>query len=382
MEAGPVKKVVFGGAGVSLLVLAGVIAAGWYLMNTEWSSEQSKTTGLSAANTQTSTRMPINARPLEYTFPKEGEKKQPEQKVADLPYDIQKPPPYVAPPPKQAPKATQKQQEELRLGFGVLDDGAEDKARNVVPASATGVISPQSAIDGIGRQELPAARQNLVRENRSFLDNASRIDGDGVIDGRLQASVSDMILQPGVIIPLRALNAASTRQPGGLAAEVIYDIKDSLTQSCVLIPAGTIAYGPVNSQVAYAAESMQAPVTRLHFPETGDIIDIGGMPATGMDGKPGVDGHVNRHIMQMAFAILGEAAVQSLSQAGQIFGNGEQTIVNVGTTATANSAGSVVSEIARRQLDLQNEIYIDQGDITAFMTTRVIPLPPFQGRCD
>lgn len=270
----------------------------------------------------------------------------------------------------QAPRARQKPADMPSLAWGEVVQAV------AIPAS-TGL---QTARAGEPSSELPSQyQQGLSQQKREFL---ARRSGSSHVTAPYIPQLSPTFIRSGTLVQTTVLNGATTNQPGGLVAQVNYDVMDSLKGTCVLIPASSYVIWEINDLVTYGDDRMQAASQRIEFPD-GAIQEIPGMAATDETGKAGLKGRVDRHHDTMAMAIIGDATLKVLGSAGRLFGGGSGD-VNIGVMsadALGGSVSDVGNEIVRRELDRQNEITLEPGDPMSLFVQRQLILPPY-GECN
>lgn len=298
------------------------------------------------------------------------------------------PPPSFQTPSFSPPKQTQVVQhppqppKRVSIGFVQVADNGQPGQGLTLPQGTPGG-SAGSKVSGM-QQELPEyARQGLSPQKRDFLDRNAM--ARAVVGSPLQPSPSDLYLKTGTMLYAQVINGVTTDQPGTIVATVNYDVRDSLTGKCVLIPATSTLVGTTNDMVAYGQTRGQAAWQRIEFPD-GSYQDIGSMPATDAIGKAGFDGRVNHHYAQLTFAILGAGAISAMETLPQTLqnSNGSNGQVNVyasGAAGSTRAASEAANEMVRRELDRQNEITLDPGDDITLMLMRILPLPA-RGECD
>jgi type IV secretion system protein VirB10 len=141
------------------------------------------------------------------------------------------------------------------------------------------------------------------------------------------ATTSRYELRRGTIINANWSIALDSTLPGGvLVAKVSEDVKDSITHSVVVLPAGTIVTGVGDSQTqagearylcAWDEVELPPPDSRKFY--------MGSNPGAGRQGENGVDVSVDTH----AGRDFGQAVLYSILQAGVNLASRASTVVNL-----------------------------------------------------
>lgn len=159
------------------------------------------------------------------------------------------------------------------------------------------------------------------------------------------------VVTQGTRLPVVLLEAMNSDLPGRVTARTTEAIRDSATQSTVLIPAGTRLHGQYSSEVKPGQSRMLVAFTRMVLPD-GRSVNIGGAQGSDAVGQAGIDGDVNHHWMKMygysfAIAIIGEKGLPD----GGVRSSGGSINGQALTSTTRTVAGEVLADVSKRVLD-------------------------------
>lgn len=231
----------------------------------------------------------------------------------------------------------------------------------------------------VGQDRLPAyAEQGQSGQMSRFLANSGF--REVVVGYPYMQPVSTVMLQAGTLIQATAITAINTDLPGEMLAMINTRVCD-LSGKWEVIPAGSKLLGRMNSQLAYGQRRAQGTFSRLLFPN-GYSQQFDSMAATDEKGAPGMDAHVDRHLLEMAGAFAGAVVLSAAGQSGQLFrGNGGETNIGVlAGSAAGSQAQQMGGDMINRELNRQNTLYLNPNDPVALMLTQDMALPPYEGR--
>ena len=195
----------------------------------------------------------------------------------------------------------------------VLAQQSASNERDLSQASEIPGSVAASAAQGIGMDRQP--HQQFLAQQRGTV-------------GYLQMQ-SRYELRRGTIINARWLTTLDSTLPGGvLKAMVTESVKDSLTHSVVVLPAGTILTGAGDSQTQEGEARYLCTFDELELPAPDSrTFFMGDNPGSGRQGENGVDVSVDTH----AGRDFGHAALYSVLQAGVNLASRASTVVDLGS---------------------------------------------------
>jgi type IV secretion system protein VirB10 len=175
---------------------------------------------------------------------------------------------------------------------------------------------------------------------------------------------SSVILLQGTRIPAVTLEAVNSDLPGQITARATEDIRDSLTQTEVLVPAGTRFIGRYSADISPGQERILSAFSRMVLPD-GRSVDLGDSRAVDGQGQAGMGGDVNNHWFTMfgyslAIALIADKALPD--------GGVKQSTSMTSSSATRTVAGEVLVDVSKRVLDRNTRI---APTITAPMGQRI-----------
>lgn len=188
------------------------------------------------------------------------------------------------------------------------------------------------------------------------------------------------LLLQGTRIAAVTLEAINSDMPGQISARATEDLRDSLTQRTVLVPAGTRFMGSYNAEVAPGQSRVLMAFNRMVLPD-GRSVDLHASNATDAIGQSGITGEVNNHFLKMyAYSLAVAIAGERLSNKGVTSGGTSQTGQQ---QSTKTIAGEVLADVSRRILDrnanIPPTITTPIGERIYITITRDIVLAPWKG---
>lgn len=191
---------------------------------------------------------------------------------------------------------------------------------------------------------------------------------------------SPWMLFQGTVIPAVLVTPVTSDAPGSLTARVTRDVYDDVHAQRLLIPKGSRLYGTYMSEVGEGQERILMAFSRLIFPD-GRSVRLSGFGGGDAMGRSGVPADVNNHFWKMfgaGFLIAGVAKVfDRASQQTNV------TVINQagGSTTLTDSAGQILTDIARRVLEkkqnLSPTLNLAEGTKLNVIVNRDMALAPY-----
>lgn len=194
------------------------------------------------------------------------------------------------------------------------------------------------------------------------------------------AAVSKNVLLQGSRIPAVTLEAMNSDLPGQITARATEDVRDSLGQRNVLVPAGTRFIGSYNAEVSPGQTRVLMAFSRMVLPD-GRSVELHASQATDAIGQSGITGQVNNHFLKMyAYSLAVAIGGERLGNKGVTTG----TSATGQATSTRTIAGEVLVDISKRLLDRNSSIpptiTTPVGERIYITITRDIALVPWKGQ--
>ena len=171
-------------------------------------------------------------------------------------------------------------------------------------------------------------------------------------------TASRYTLHQGKTIPAILGRQINSDLPGEITAYVVTDVYDSLGNSALLIPKGSVLVGRYSSDVKTGQERVLFAFQRLIMPN-GQSFDLPGAQGSDLAGASGITGDVNNHFFKMFSASFFTAWLADTVSPSTI------TTGSNGTTTTGTTAGLVLLDVSKTILDRNRNIAptitVDQG---------------------
>ncbi len=164
-------------------------------------------------------------------------------------------------------------------------------------------------------------------------------------------------------------------QPGDVIARVSQDVRDTVTQTEVLIPQGSKLHGAVSQSSAFNLNNTSVTVKwdSLQLPN-GVEIALPKLPSADTDGYPGLSDKVDRHIAQtwLPSILVSAITAGSMLATTSTYGSAQ------GYSATSEALGQFGSSIGSQSIgnlglmfqQLRPSIEIRKGTIFRVLVTR------------
>jgi len=211
----------------------------------------------------------------------------------------------------------------------------------------------------------------------SFVENAHAED---YVTAPLRAPRGPWEVKAGTLIPAALLTAINSDLPGDIIAQVTSPVYDHVTGRTVLIPQGSRLIGKYDSQIVYGQNRALVVWNRIVMPD-GRSINMGSMNGADLTGAAGLKDQVDRHLGQLAQAVLlstvfsvGAASAQDASARSS--GN---LVVNSTANGVANASNQVGAQITSRELARQPTIRVRAGWPLRVIVNKDMVLAPYGG---
>lgn len=185
-------------------------------------------------------------------------------------------------------------------------------------------------------------------------------------------------LYQGTIIRLILERSINTDNPGEFRAKVKSDVYDSIHQSALLIPRGSVALGPYQSSILVGEARILLAGSRLILPN-GKSINLMGAPASDRQGSSGVPAEIDNHFFEMfrSSFIVGAASL--------LLPKGDQNISISSTAQGTQTGGSIlgttlydtIKQIASRNASIKPTGTIDLGEEFTFVLTHDVEMEKY-----
>ncbi|GAA0574529.1 hypothetical protein GCM10009416_11540 [Craurococcus roseus] len=215
----------------------------------------------------------------------------------------------------------------------------------------------------------PASAAAAASPNAGSATNVA-FKGETIVGGRAGRAM-DLVntLMPGLYKCTLDV-AISSERSGPFFCHTTDDIKSP--GRVTLMEAGTVIQGSYQSDVRPGQARILSMAAVATTPN-GIPVPLGA-PVGDALGRIGMEGAVNRHVMEKfgaaTFLLLGQGAISSVQAAlqGLASSGGGNTFLNLQT----GSVQSVVAEVLRGNIGIQNTVEVNQGEEIAFLVTAPI----------
>jgi type IV secretion system protein TrbI len=199
---------------------------------------------------------------------------------------------------------------------------------------------------------------------------------------RPQPVAGRYLIAEGTHIPVVLDVKVSSDIGGPCRGHVVHDIYDSLSQTALLVPAGSRVICTYDSGVVQGQERLLIAFTRLTLP-SGQALSLGGMQGADTQGAIGAPAEVNSRFWRIFGSSLLIAAVTRAAERSSPASASPVTINTQGSGAASTAAG-VLAETARKVLDrnlnIKPELVLRPGEAVRVVASRDIVLDPIAFR--
>ena len=150
------------------------------------------------------------------------------------------------------------------------------------------------------------------------------------------------------------------------------DIRDSATGECILIPKGSTAIGPYDTELNFGQDKILVIWREITFPDASSLALASGMAGVDALGAAGLPGEVNNHYLKL----LAGVAMASLLRIGydlstDTSGDSDDT-ENVISNAVGQEVNRVGSRLIDRFLNIKPTISTEIGQANNILVTQDI----------
>ena len=359
------RKVLAGGAGFSVLLIAGALL--WALQSKNphdpAPEELFSTDHRSVADG-------LAALPRDYTsLPRDVPRLGP-----PLPSDLGRP--IVATESQSGPLAIDAEQQSANQDSEAARTSkvfASTNVRTAAPAQPlTAETSPNAAA-----QADEFFEQNAQDHKLSFVNAA--VDRRTTAPDRLTRPASPFVVQAGTVIPAALITGIRSDLPGQITAQVTENVYDTATGRARLIAQGARLIGIYDSQMAFGQSRLVLVWTRLIMPNGRSIV-LERYQGADAGGYSGLEDDVDHHWPELFKAALLSTVLGVGSELGSGADNGNNTaILQALRLGAANSLNQTGQQVVRRNLNIQSTLTIRPGFPVRVIVNRDLVLAPYQG---
>jgi type IV secretion system protein VirB10 len=240
--------------------------------------------------------------------------------------------------------------------------------------STAGVPSESGSVDQIIKQlasmqmQSPLSTGAAVPQSNESSDEkwqdktAEKAQDKGSDKIKFSAAPKGLTVFQGTLIPAVLETKIVSDLPGDIRARVKMDVYDSIKQSTIVIPKGSVLVGKYNSQVKQGQNRIMFAFSRLITPD-GKSANLGAMSGVDQIGASGLKDEVDTHFMEMFWSSLLIAGV-SVAVENEVNGSNQGTATSLyggssgynPTVATKTAAGQVMVDTAKKALDRYTNI--------------------------
>lgn len=207
--------------------------------------------------------------------------------------------------------------------------------------------------------------------------NASLEDATQLAPARAAAA-----LYQGTIVQVVLDRAINTDNPGTARGRVRSDVYDSVTQSILLIPRGSLVILPYLNSMLVGDSRILVAGERLIFPN-GKSISLSGTPAGDMQGASGIPADVNNHFFEMfktSFIIGAASLLLPKDQQNITISDTVGGATRTGGSILGASLYDTIKQISARNANIKPTGSIEVGEPFTLMLSKDIELEPYRGR--
>lgn len=221
------------------------------------------------------------------------------------------------------------------------------------------MMRPAPVMKTVQQKPPPQPKPKQERKSAIIIDYQLKEEqrtakNDFVLDSEVQPLPSPYTVLAGNIIPSLLITPINAELPGGIKAQVSENVYDTVTQTHLLIPQGSIVLGAYNHELIEGQRRVLVVWNRLIFPN-GSSMKLGEMDGSDVEGYAGFTGKVNTHFLEVFSRALALSIVSAATGIAQN-GTGGQRF-----TDSYNSPGSIASAELGRQLGQTSNEMIRQG---------------------
>ncbi|TAL72865.1 MAG: TrbI/VirB10 family protein [Burkholderiaceae bacterium] len=306
------------------------------------------------------------------------------------------------------PKMTPEQEREARLqtiiaspteAVGVKLDHHFDTGQSpntaqdgALAAQAKSVTDAQKALV----DTLKAGGMNQAGAHAAQGPDASGLPGAKKADANFLQTAGEKGIQPaehmsnahpglalyeGTIVRTVLDKGINTDLPGSIRAHVTSDVYDSVYGTHLLIPRGSVVIGEYNTGLVAGQDRVLVALTRLILPN-GQSVSLMGTPAEDGQGVSGLPADIDNHYLKIfgASLMVGAASMLLPNQQQNITVNMSPSGIQEGGTVFGTTLQEAITNLSKRNLNIQPTGTVDVGAAFLFTITRDIVMDDYAGR--
>jgi type IV secretion system protein VirB10 len=229
---------------------------------------------------------------------------------------------------------------------------------------------------GGGQQSLhgAAANEAFAKEQRD-----KKKKNEGYLTAHLHKPVSNSELFSGSVIPAVLVTGINSQLPGEITAQVRQNVYNSLDPGDVVIPQGSKLIGVYDSGVQYGQSRVLVAWSRVIYPN-GETVDLRGMSGTDGLGEAGFSQITDNHYMKIfgsAFLISLLGAAAQLAQPQQSSALSNPGMGQTATGAIAQEMDSVGGDMLQKNLNISPTLKIRPGYLFNVLVSKTMILPVY-----
>ena len=204
---------------------------------------------------------------------------------------------------------------------------------------------------------------DLKKQTHTIYDYDALSHDAYTLNHQVQSIKNPYTLRQGTVIPAILLTGINSQLPGQVTAQVTRDVFDSPYGKFLLIPKGSKIIGQYLSDPKIGQERAMLGFNRIIFPDA-RALNIGSMPAMGLDGMSGLDADVNTHFMRLvSYSVLlgGINTTISLNQRGKYDKDGNISFNSAASESLSQTLGQTLSDIIKQNMSIAPTLEVDAG---------------------
>lgn len=213
--------------------------------------------------------------------------------------------------------------------------------------------------------------------NEGFLARAGLKGGEPAT--HVMAARQSLALYQGTIVRTVLDKGMNTDLPGSIRAHITSDVFDSLSQSRLLIPRGSVVIGEYNTGLVVGQDRILVGLSRLILPN-GRSISLLGAPAEDMQGVSGMSAEVDNHFFKMfgSSLMIGAASLLMSRSAQNVTVNTNASgQTQTGGTILAQTLQQTIQQIAARNMNIKPTGTVEPGEAFVFTLSRDIEMEAY-----
>jgi len=252
------------------------------------------------------------------------------------------------------------------------------RSGNATPAAAASAVpgEPGSASDaGVPHLNFDLDHDQNDQQHKS--DFVNQAVASGIYNNHaLQTPASPYEVLAGTVISASLLTGLDSDLPGIVTAQVIEDVRDTVTGRILLIPQGSRLIGAYDSVVAFGQSRVLLVWQRIVMPD-GSSIQIDNLPVTDAAGYTGLEDQVDYH----TWTLLKGIAMSTLLGVGTqvTFGSGQSNLVQALQQSTQESANQAGQRIVEKDINIQPTLTVRPGWPLRVVVHKDLILRPYKG---